>query len=96
MIGYLGTPLAKKLGIKDGFRVALVNSPAKFQDELGTLSAETKLVSPSQKRLDFILCRIGITSLKELYETRRETRAERDALDSVGEKKFRLADGFIF
>ena len=34
MAGYSGTPLVKKLGIKDGFRAALVGAPIGFQNEL--------------------------------------------------------------
>ncbi|MBE9667024.1 DUF3052 family protein [Mucilaginibacter boryungensis] len=30
--GYSGTPLAKKLGIKSGFNIALVNAPAGYLD----------------------------------------------------------------
>ena len=30
MVGYSGTPLARKLGIKDGMRVALVGAPTGF------------------------------------------------------------------
>ena len=33
--GYSGTPLPKKLGIKDTSRVALVNAPAGYQASLG-------------------------------------------------------------
>src|SRR6185503_9066990 len=33
MAGYSGTPLAKKIGIKEGSRVALVNAPKDFQFE---------------------------------------------------------------
>ena len=36
-IGYSGTPLAKKLGIKAGMRVALSDAPAGFVDLLGEL-----------------------------------------------------------
>ena len=32
MAGYSGTPLAKKLGIKDGLRFALVNAPRGFNE----------------------------------------------------------------
>lgn len=35
--GYSGTPLAKKLGIKAGHRVATVNEPDDFRDLLGDL-----------------------------------------------------------
>lgn len=34
MPGYSGTPLPKKLGIKDGFRVSLVDSPQEVAKEL--------------------------------------------------------------
>ncbi len=35
--GYSGTPLPKKLGIKEGTRVALLGAPAGFEDTLGEL-----------------------------------------------------------
>ena len=37
MAGYSSTPLAKKLGIKEGSRIGLVNAPKGFQSELGEL-----------------------------------------------------------
>src|SRR5262249_19751941 len=37
MAGYSGTPLPKKLGIKPGFAVALVNPPPDFESTLGEL-----------------------------------------------------------
>ncbi|MGH9961060.1 MAG: hypothetical protein ACREBC_28730 [Pyrinomonadaceae bacterium] len=42
MAGYSATPLVKKLGIKEGSRVALVNSPKGFQKELDPLPAKAK------------------------------------------------------
>ena len=38
MAGYSGTPLLKKLGIKDNDRVLLVNAPGKLPDELKALA----------------------------------------------------------
>ena len=35
--GYSGTPLPKKLGIKEGTRLVLLNSPANFEATLGEL-----------------------------------------------------------
>ncbi len=32
MAGYSSTPLAKKLGIKDGFTIAIINAPAHYAD----------------------------------------------------------------
>ena len=37
--GYSGTPLAKKLGIKEGFAVAAVNAPANLEELLWPLPA---------------------------------------------------------
>ena len=37
MAGYSGTPLAQKLGLKPGHRVALVDAPEGFADTLGDL-----------------------------------------------------------
>jgi CheY-like chemotaxis protein len=37
LAGYSGTPLVKKLGIKAGYRVSLVGSPADFEKTLGAL-----------------------------------------------------------
>jgi hypothetical protein len=37
MAGYSGTPLARKLGIKDGMRVSLVGAPREFGPELDPL-----------------------------------------------------------
>jgi hypothetical protein len=55
MAGYSGTPLAKKLGIKEGFRIALVNAPKDFQSELGELPANVEFVKRTTKPLDLIL-----------------------------------------
>lgn len=35
--GYSGTPLSKKLGIKEGMQVAVLHGPADFSSTLGTL-----------------------------------------------------------
>lgn len=35
--GYSGTPLAKKLGLKDGGTLSTVNAPTSFADDLGDL-----------------------------------------------------------
>lgn len=55
MAGYSGTPLIKKLGIKEGSRVALVNSPKGFRNELGLLPARAKFTPCSTNSLDVIL-----------------------------------------
>jgi len=41
--GYSGTPLAKKLGIKEGFAVAAVNAPANYEELLSPLPAGVEI-----------------------------------------------------
>lgn len=53
MAGYSGTPLVKKLGIQAGARMALVNAPKGFAQELGKLPAGVKRVADGE--LDFVL-----------------------------------------
>lgn len=55
MAGYSGTPLVKKLGIKDGFRAALVGAPVGFQNELIDLPGTVKFVTSIEEQLDFII-----------------------------------------
>ena len=55
MAGYSGTPLVKKLGIKEGSRVALVNAPKHFQSTLGELPQRVEFVKQTAKSLDIIL-----------------------------------------
>ena len=55
MAGYSGTPLAKKLGIKEGSRIALVNAPKDFQFELGELPDNVQFIKRPTKLLDIIL-----------------------------------------
>jgi len=56
MAGYSSTPLVKKLGIKEGFRVGFVNSPKGFATELGPLPALVKVSATKlTKPLDLIL-----------------------------------------
>jgi hypothetical protein len=61
MPGYSGTPLPKKLGIKDGFRIALHNLPADVGSELEEAFAKCQL---SRDRLDFAM--IFVKSQSEL------------------------------
>jgi len=48
--GYSGTPLAKKLGIKEGMRVIALNAPAAYESWLdglpATASVSTRLAAP--------------------------------------------------
>ena len=55
MAGYSGTPLTKKIGIKEGSRVALVNAPKDFQFEPKELPDNVEFIKGSAKSLDIIL-----------------------------------------
>lgn len=53
--GYSGTPLIKKLGIKSGMRLLLVNTPDHYLDLLGPLPEDCLLqVESSPDKADFI------------------------------------------
>ncbi|WP_417465961.1 DUF3052 domain-containing protein [Kordiimonas sp.] len=51
MAGYSGTPLIKKLGIKDGFRIQTRNAPAHYGELLGPLPVG---VTNAETACDFI------------------------------------------
>ena len=57
MPGYSGTPLPKKLGIKPGFQVSLINMPADVRTELKTALADCALneKKPGKNPLDFAM-----------------------------------------
>ena len=55
MTAYSSTPLVKKLGIKSGNRVMLVNAPRSFADELGQIPEDVSFVARLKPGLDVIL-----------------------------------------
>ena len=63
MAGYSGTPLVKKLGIKSGFNLVLVNAPNGFSKGLD-LPTEVEINSRSREPLDFAL--LFVASEREL------------------------------
>jgi hypothetical protein len=66
MAGYSGTPLAQKLGIKEGFRVALVQAPAGFRGELIALPERVSFVTSTSSSLDVIV--FFVKSQRELSQ----------------------------
>jgi hypothetical protein len=54
MAGYSGTPLAKKLGIKDGFHLKLINAPDYYFDLFTDLPANLFIENDANIKLDFI------------------------------------------
>lgn len=55
MSGYSGIPLTKKLGIKEGSRIALINEPENFFREIAPLPSDATAVRSSTKEIDLIL-----------------------------------------
>ena len=52
--GYSGTPLVKKLGLKSGQRLLILNAPDGYCDTLGPLPAPVELAATLEGPLDFI------------------------------------------
>jgi len=55
MPGYSGTPLPKKLGIKNGFRICLVNAPADVRAELREAMSACQVMTEPRGSLDFVM-----------------------------------------
>jgi hypothetical protein len=53
--GYSGTPLPKKLGIKEGSRCAFLGAPPEFAEALGTLPAGVDVKTAAKPALDVIV-----------------------------------------
>lgn len=55
MAGYSGTPLPKKLGLKEGSRIALINAPKDLERALGKLPDKAEILTRVIKPLDIVL-----------------------------------------
>ena len=55
MAGYSGTPLAKKLGIKDGATIALVAAPPGFERVLTPMPEDVEIRTQARGRLDVVV-----------------------------------------
>jgi hypothetical protein len=64
MVGYSGTPLARKLGIKEEARVALLGAPDGFDAELEPLPARVRVLRRLAPALDVAL--LFVTERREL------------------------------
>jgi hypothetical protein len=77
--GYSGTPLPRKLGIKDGARVAFPSAPDDFAHTLGELPAGAKVRARARGPLDVI-----VFFTKARSELARRMPRLRTALDPAG------------
>ncbi len=64
MVGYSGTPLHRKLGIKEEARVALLGAPDGFDEELGPLPPGVKVLRRLAPELDVVV--LFVTERREL------------------------------
>ena len=72
MAGYSGTPLAKKLGIKESCRLFLTNAPANYHSLVAPLPANVVFVSRISADTDIV--HVFATSKKELAAALKATR----------------------
>jgi len=64
MVGYSGTPLPRKLGIKEGSRLALLGAPEGFDDELAPLPDGVRILRRLAPDLDVAV--LFVTERREL------------------------------
>jgi len=72
MAGYSGTPLLKKLGIKKGFSMLIINKPKNYTELIGELPDKAREVNSNSKEIDFI--HVFAKSSKEFQESLRAQR----------------------
>ncbi len=63
--GYSGTSLAKKLGVKDGFKIKLINAPGYYFKLFSDFPKQTKLIKDATTKVDFI--HFFCTNAEELH-----------------------------
>jgi len=71
--GYSGTPLIKKLGIKEQFNISLISAPTDFLDELGPIPEGVKILAKPKSSMDFVM--IFVKSRAVLENTFRQIAA---------------------
>lgn len=74
MAGYSGTPLAKKLGVKAGAEILLVDEPPEYLSWLAPLPEGVKFVSKVSKSTDLI--HLFVVSKKKLEAALKRYRKE--------------------
>src|SRR5258708_39467907 len=52
--GYSGTPLAKKLGIKEGFTIKLINAPGYYLKLFLDFPSNIKIIKDAKTKINFI------------------------------------------
>lgn len=87
LAAYAGTPLPKKLGIRDGASVALVGAPPRFERTLGTLPEGVTLRRDARAKTDLTLFFVRTARALEARIERLVPRAESAGLWIVWPKR---------
>jgi hypothetical protein len=64
--GYSGTPLAKKLGIKEGFKIRLINPPEYYSELFTDMPEKISILKDTKTKKNFIHC--FVKQEKELHK----------------------------
>jgi hypothetical protein len=86
-VGYSGTPLPKKLGIRDNYSVVLVNAPDRFERKLDPLPAYAKIVSDPKDANVAVLFAPSLAELARDFRPLAKALPERTALWIAWPKK---------
>ena len=65
--GYSGTPLAKKLGIKEGHSVLAINAPGNYAELLATLPDDVTMIHDSSDRTELDMVHLFTNGRDELF-----------------------------
>lgn len=80
MAGYSKTPLVKKLGIKENFKVRFIHPPDNLLDLLGTLPDGVEILEDSTQLVNFIHLFAKDIATFEQYIFQLEKEIERDGM----------------
>ena len=85
--GYSGTPLPKKLGIRDNYSVAVINAPDRFERKLDPLPAYTKIVDNPKDSNVAVLFALSLAELARDFRPLAKALPEKSALWIAWPKK---------
>jgi hypothetical protein len=85
--GYSGTPLPKKLGIRDKYSVVLVNPPDRFERKLDPLPAYAKIASDPKDANVAVLFALSLAELARDFRPLAKALPEKTALWIAWPKK---------
>jgi len=80
MHGYSGTPLHKKLGLKENHKACVINAPDDYIELLGDLPKGIKWVSSRAKELDFVHVFAKDYKVMEKYLPKMENHIKRNGM----------------